>query len=70
MDAFHGPNLKWSKHKKGETATGRRGARAQLSEIMPREMMLYLQLCSSRQQRHKDVNALCKEREEVSPLLP
>lgn len=62
MDALHGPNLKWSKHQKGETATGRRGVRAQLSEIMPRVTMLYLQLCSSRQQRHKDVNALCKER--------
>jgi len=32
--------------------------------------MLYLQLCSSTQQRQKDINALWKEREEVSPLVP
>lgn len=70
MDAFRGPNSKQSKHQKEVTATGRRGARAQLSETMPRETILYLQLCSSIQQRQKDANALCKEREEVSLLLP
>lgn len=52
------------------TGTGRRGAGAQLFETMPREMAVYLQLCSSIQQGQKDVNALWKEREEVSLLLP
>lgn len=65
-----GQTLKWTKHQKGVRATGRKGVRAQLSETMPRETMLHLQLCSSTQLRRKGVNVFCKEREEVSPLLP
>lgn len=65
-----GQTLKWTKHQKGVTDTGRKGVRAQLSETMPRETTLYLWLCSSTQLRRKSVNVLCKEREEVSPLLP